>query len=170
MNTILYATDFSSPSLAAFPVAVAMARDYGAKLLIAHIRPIPVAAFAEGSFAFVDPEDGVADIRQRLEEKFNSSDAGVEVEYFVGEGDPATELLDLARARRCDLIVIGTHGRTGIMRLLAGSVAEQMLRHAPCPVLTIRPPKPETVPPSVNRPRSRVLTPEEAFTIAPFIP
>ena len=62
----------------------------------------------------------------------------------VHEGDPATQIVRVAQETRCDLIVLGTHGRTGLGRLLMGSVAEQVLRKAPCPVLTVKTPFPET--------------------------
>jgi nucleotide-binding universal stress UspA family protein len=64
--------------------------------------------------------------------------AKIRVEHHLREGDPATEILALAQEIGCDLIVIGTHGRTGVGRLLMGSVAEAVLRRAPCPVLTVK--------------------------------
>src|SRR5262249_59188485 len=78
----------------------------------------------------------------RLERR-RPPDPPVPVEYLVREGDPVAEILRAARARDCDLIVMGTHGRTGLRRLLLGSVAEGVMRKAPCPVLTARPSSPE---------------------------
>ena len=67
------------------------------------------------------------------------------MEYRVQDGDPVVEILEVTREAPCDLIVMGTHGRTGLGRLLMGSVAEQVLRRASCPVLTVRTPFPEPV-------------------------
>jgi nucleotide-binding universal stress UspA family protein len=64
----------------------------------------------------------------------------VQLEYRLGTGDPATEILRLAGETKCDLIVMGTHGRTGLTRLVLGSVAEEVLRQAPCPVLAVKTP------------------------------
>jgi nucleotide-binding universal stress UspA family protein len=65
----------------------------------------------------------------------------VAVEQRLAEGDPAAEILHLATDTGCDMIVLGTHGRTGLDRLLMGSVAEQIVRKAPCPVLTVKAPQ-----------------------------
>jgi nucleotide-binding universal stress UspA family protein len=70
----------------------------------------------------------------------------VTVEHHLKEGDPATEILRLAEERKVDVIVMGTHGRTGLGRLLMGSVAEQIVRKAPCPVLTVRLPQRQAPP------------------------
>jgi nucleotide-binding universal stress UspA family protein len=64
------------------------------------------------------------------------------MEYHLEAGDPATEILRVAREVPCDLIVLGTHGRTGLTRLVLGSVAEEVLRKAPCSVLTVKAPPP----------------------------
>jgi quercetin dioxygenase-like cupin family protein len=68
------------------------------------------------------------------------SDPQLHVEHHLAEGDPGQEILHLARALRCDLIVMGTHGRTGLGRFLTGSVAEEVLRKAACPVLVVKTP------------------------------
>ncbi len=65
---------------------------------------------------------------------------GVQVEHRLEEGDAASEILRVAREGKCDLVVLGTHGRTGLRRLLMGSVAEQVVRQAPCPVVTVKAP------------------------------
>jgi nucleotide-binding universal stress UspA family protein len=145
MNTvrsILYATDFSAQSEAAFPMAVALARDYGAQLIIAHVMPTPQVAYTMETMAVFEPEETAAEVRARLEH-FDPKDPRISVEYMLAEGDAATEILNMARKTACDMIVIGTHGRTGISRIIAGSVAEQVLRHAPCPVLSVRCPVPK---------------------------
>lgn len=168
IDSILYATDFSAQSEAAYPLAVALARDYGATLILAHVMPTPTVAYTPGDLAVIEPEGSLEDVRNRLEQ-FDPKDSRIKVDYRIAEGNPATELLDLIRKTNCDLVVMGTHGRTGFSRLLAGSVAEQVLRYAPCPVLTMRCPTPATAPEAKSAP-ARVLTPEEAFTAAPFLP
>ena len=75
-------------------------------------------------------------------------DPGMEVEYRVAEGEPAAEVIRQARLLGANLIVMGTHGRTGLGRLLMGSVAEAVLRRAPCPVLTLKAPFPAAVAPA----------------------
>jgi len=74
--------------------------------------------------------------------------ANVRMERRLEQGDATTEILRVAREESADLIVMGTHGRTGLGRLLMGSVAEQVMRRAPCPVLTVKSPVPETAPES----------------------
>ncbi len=170
IHSILYATDFSAQSETAFPLAVALARDYGARLFIAHVRPVATVAYTVGNMALIEPEGSAEEVRERLKQ-FDPKDPRIAVEYLVAEGDPATELLDMARKSGCDLIVIGTHGRTGFSRLLAGSVAEQVLRHAPCPVLTVRTPIPATTPtPAPKSEPVTTKTPEELFAAAPYLP
>jgi len=136
IQTILYATDFSAQAEAAFPLAVALARDYGANLTIAHVVPMPVFAYTTGDIAAV-PQSSPEEVRELLE-KFDPKDPCIRVDYQIAEGEPSTEILQMAKKCHCDLIVIGTHGRTGLSRLVAGSVAEEVMRHAPCPVLTVR--------------------------------
>ena len=66
--------------------------------------------------------------------------AGLEIEEVVAHGDAASEIVRVARERNVDLIVISSHGRTGLGRILFGSTAESVVRHAPCPVLVVKPP------------------------------
>lgn len=159
IRTILYATDFSEPSRDVFPFAVALARDYGARLIVAHVMPLPITAITPGSLAVIEPEGNPEGVEEYLRQ-FDPHDPRVRVEHQLTRGDAATLILEIARASRCDLIVMGTHGRSGIHRLLAGSVAEQVIRHAPCPVLTVRGPSltptPATDMPSATAPSARV--------------
>ncbi len=137
IQTILHPTDCSERSDIAFRIACSLARDYRAKLVLLHValRSVMIegeAAIAPRSEAYFQEE------REKLESV--SVPAGVRVERHVGEGDPAGEILRAAQAVKADLIVMGSHGRTGLSRLLMGSVAEQIVRKAPCPVLTVRTP------------------------------
>jgi nucleotide-binding universal stress UspA family protein len=142
IRTILHPTDFSENSDYAFRLACALARDYGARLLVLHVAtPPPVVGYAEG-IMIPEPAESHELIRQRLQQ-LRASEPEIEVEHRLVEGDGATEILQTARDTKCDLIVIGTHGRTGLIRLLMGSVAEQVVRRAACPVMTVRQPLPE---------------------------
>jgi universal stress protein A len=138
ITNILCPTDFSSFAEAALPIACSLAGDYGATLILLHVRPNPVTVV--GEFGAIPPEPREPDetlkggMRQCVPESFT----GV-VECQVRDGDAAEEILKTAQEGHCDLIVLGTHGRSGLRRLLVGSVAEAVLRKAPCPVLTIKP-------------------------------
>jgi nucleotide-binding universal stress UspA family protein len=143
-HTLLHPTDFSDRSEYASRLACLLARDYGARLVVVHVAVPPVVVYGEG---VVPPEPEV--FRAQAQEKLDRLEApGAELrlERRLAEGDPVTEILHLAQEIGADLIVMGTHGRTGLSRLLMGSVAEQVVRQAPCPVLTVRMPFAEAVP------------------------
>jgi nucleotide-binding universal stress UspA family protein len=139
-RTILHPTDFSAPSAKAFQVAVDLARAYAARLLVLHVAETLGPDNVTFGEAVSQPQP--AGYRIRLLEELSRvappEDAGVPVEHLLAEGDPATEIERVAQERQCDLIVMGTHGRKGLRRLLMGSIAEQVVRYATCPVLTIR--------------------------------
>jgi nucleotide-binding universal stress UspA family protein len=143
IRTILHPTDFSRPSEYAFQMACALARDYGARLIVAHVKAPPAVAYGELGPMIPEPEQTVDELTRRLVEMKPAP--GVTAEYCVREGDPASEIVKLAQETTADLIVLGTHGRTGLGRLLMGSVAEAILRRAACPVLTLKTPVPEAV-------------------------
>jgi nucleotide-binding universal stress UspA family protein len=132
IGTILHPTDFSERANYAFRLACSLARDRAARLIILHIVPVSLAE-EKRSFG-----EELAEELNRME----MPDPKVRVERLLEEGDPVTEILRLAREMGCDLIVMGTHGRTGLGRLLMGSVAEQVVRGASCPVLTVKAPFP----------------------------
>jgi nucleotide-binding universal stress UspA family protein len=138
IRTILHPTDFTARSDCAFQLACALARAQGAQVVVLHVAaPLPPVVTPGGVItdpAYGDYEQGVC---QRLCE-LRAPDPQVGVEHRLAEGEPATEILKVAQEVNADLIVMGTHGRTGIGRLLLGSVAEQVLRKALCPVLTVK--------------------------------
>jgi nucleotide-binding universal stress UspA family protein len=140
IRTILHPTDFSEPSEAAFGLACSLARAHGARLVVQHVVPLPVVLYGP------PPEEYLTHLREQLVH-MQARDSKVSMEDWLVEGDPATAILRAAEEISCDLIVLGTHGRTGISRLLLGSVAEKVVRRAPCPVLTVRasPPRAEPV-------------------------
>jgi nucleotide-binding universal stress UspA family protein len=136
IRTILHPTDFSEPSQAAWELACALARDYNARLLIVHVySPAPV--YAPDGIAIPFPQEEPAALQARLA-AIRPSDERIAYEHRLLEGEPAEKILELAQKEPVDLIVMGTHGTTGLARLLVGSVAESVLRKAPCPVLTVR--------------------------------
>jgi len=140
IHTILHPTDFSEQSRPAFDLACSLARDYGATLVVAHVAPPPLALPTEGVVLGPVFED-TAELRARLEQ-VRPADPRVAVRHRLTIGPPAEEILAAAEEEKADLIVMGTHGRGGLSRVLMGSVAEAVLRKAPCPVLTVRVPLP----------------------------
>lgn len=136
-RTILHPSDFSGRSRHALEVACSLARGSDARLIVLHVlRP---AALVHGQPA--DPR--VHESQRRFSESVLQRIAcppGVAVEHRLEEGDPAEVILRVAAEAAADLIVMGTHGRTGLTRLLVGSVAEHVMRHAGCPVLTVKAP------------------------------
>jgi nucleotide-binding universal stress UspA family protein len=136
VSRVLHPTDFSEPSRHALELACSLARDYGARLTLLHIVA-PTLVCDEG---FVPPDSAAFAAAWSSLEQVRPPDPGVIVERHLVEGDPAAEIVRAAGA--CDLLVMGTHGRTGLGRLLMGSVAEQVVRRAPCPVVTVKTPAP----------------------------
>ena len=134
---ILYPTDFSPASRAAFEVARSLAWDNGAELIVLHVYPPPT--FHGEVIAYRQPDGYAEQLRDELRQACPPGPV-LKTGYLVEEGDPAAVILDLAATAKCDLIVVGTHGRTGLGRLLMGSVAERVMRRSPCPVLTVRAP------------------------------
>jgi nucleotide-binding universal stress UspA family protein len=139
--TVLYATDFSDCSRCAFRLARTLAGAQGARLIVLHVNatPGPLVAYGE-ALAWLQPADYPRKLEHALRH-FQVLDAGVRVEHRLVEGDPATEILRVAAETGCDTIVMGTHGRTGLERLLLGSVAERVVRRATCPVVTVKAPR-----------------------------
>ncbi len=140
LKNILFATDFEAQANRALPFAVDFAEHFGAKLFIAHVIP-------EAAYCFSRP-DSVDRIwaeshdyaRYRLEQIVGSLRFDDRTgEALVGEGDPGELIAEFAQTHGADLIVIGTSSRAGVGKLLLGSVAEETIRVASCPVLTIGP-------------------------------
>ena len=137
VHTVLHPTDFSEPSDAAFRLACSLARDYGARLVLLHVVP-PTVVYGEGAVV-PDPELLVHEAKDQLD-RLQVPDAAVHTDRRLEEGDPVGMILHVAREVHADLIVMGTHGRTGLARLLMGSVAGPVVRKATCPVLTVTAP------------------------------
>lgn len=135
---ILFPTDFSHTGDAALELATALARERGATLVIVHVEE-PPAAYGGGEMYYGMPEPATDDLEQMLKEVVPTT-PDVAFEHRLITGDPASAIAKLAEEENMELIVMGTHGRTGLMRLLMGSVAEAVVRHASCPVLTYKQP------------------------------
>ena len=144
LNTILVPSDFSECSDEAVRYGLELARRFNAQLHLLHVVQDPVTQpYAAEGFAvplFEAVEEWRAQAEARLRAAVPERDRPrVTVASIVAT--PFAEILDYAAAHNVDLIVMGTHGRRGVSRALLGSVAENIVRTAPCPVLTIRAPK-----------------------------
>jgi universal stress protein A len=138
VKSILVPTDFSKPSDAAVQYATGMALALGAQLYLVHV-PGKTGEHFEANFPVGQFETAA---RERLGTLVAPDDlARLRPEYALRIGAPAEEIVRYADARDVDLIIMGTHGRSGVAHLLLGSVAEQVVRTAPCPVLLVRHPK-----------------------------
>lgn len=133
---ILFPTDFSTLSQAALDTATVLARDRGAKLLIVHVQEPPVA-YGGGELYYGIEEPNHRDLQRMLQEVL-PNDPVVGYEHRLIAGIPAEAIVELAKAEAVDMIVMTTHGRTGLIRMLMGSVAEAVVRKATCPVLTVK--------------------------------
>ncbi len=152
LRRILVPTDFSKSSDNALTYAVAFAEKFAASLHLLHVVQdlalfIPEAIMAAPPLA-PPVEQFLAAARAALDRAIQGlSRPGLTIRPEVAEGVPAEEILRLARERDVDLIVMGTHGHTGLAHVLMGSIAEKVVRRAPCPVLTVRHPEHEFVHP-----------------------
>jgi nucleotide-binding universal stress UspA family protein len=138
IKSILHPTDFSKPSEYALRFACALARDYQARLVLVHVVEPPVY-YGELGMAVPLPPDFNDHLRARLAHLV-PADSGLSAETILVEGNASRDILRVAEEQHCDLIVLGTHGRTGLSRVLLGSVAEEVSRHAELPVLTLKTP------------------------------
>ncbi len=139
-STILCPIDFERDSLDALELARAIAKQNSATVYLLTVIAIPPAGATALPPVPVFPNlEFEAETRRRLEELAKKKLAGVSHEVFVGSGSAAREILNLTTERGIDLIVMGTHGRTGAKHFFIGSVAERVVRGSPVPVLTIHP-------------------------------
>jgi universal stress protein A len=138
IHTILHPTDFSDHSTSACQFACALARDYGANLIVLHVAHQPALANAETILA-TGAELYLEQARDQLLQ-LDVPAAGINVIRRLEDGERVIEILRVAHEVQADLIVMGTHGRSGLKRVLMGSVAEGVTRKARCPVLTVRTP------------------------------
>jgi nucleotide-binding universal stress UspA family protein len=161
IRRILCPLDFSRFSRHALEQAIALARESGAVVSALHVYSVaPVAdVVMAGAPAAIEPVRQTAPQRAALLAELGEftgevDAAGVTLRTAIDEGDPVARILDHAVDEAADLLVMGTHGRAGFERLLLGSVAEKVLRKAPCPVLTVPP---------------RAITPKQGLTFASIL-
>jgi len=139
---ILVPTDFSDGSIRAFETALDMARDSGAEITLLHVAHVPTSVFPDVILP-IAPEM-MRDVEHSADLILDewcgrAHGAGVPCDARTAIGSTHVEICNTAEAIDADLIIIGTHGRGGLSHLLLGSVAEKVVRKAPCPVLTVRP-------------------------------
>ena len=143
IERILFPTDFSEQSIAALEYASNLAASFGAILHIVYVNDLRdiVAKSAYTYPSFITAADRSA-VKAELE-CIVPTIAGVVCEHHFVEGEPSARICALAESEHIDLIVMSSHGRTGLSRVMMGSVAENVLRHAACPVLIVRQPSTE---------------------------
>jgi universal stress protein A len=140
---IMVASDLSKVSRGALYTAIVFAQSKGAELIMVHVLA-PIVPF--GPEQLTQPallETIEVDARRWAEQQLArlaaaARKAGVRVKVVLLSGDPADQIIRAARTHRADLIVVGTHGRRGFSKMMIGSVAERVVRTAPCPVVTVR--------------------------------
>ncbi len=141
VSRILVPTDFSESAQEVFGYAVTLAREWQATLILLHVVTLPpsvpeVAEFSDPRWGEERRKEAEASLQLLARE---AERQGISVTLFVTLGDPSQGILNIAAEEKVDLIVMATHGRRGLSRLLHGSVAEKVVRRAPCPVLTLKP-------------------------------
>ena len=139
---ILCPVDFSEFTKDVVAYAADISRQYGAELHVLHV--IPNLTYFTPYESFLTPENLVAmekNIQDEVDRDFKKvlSAVGIDVRKVVRTGVAFVEIIDYAKTEGIDLIVMGTHGRSGIEHILIGNVAEKVVRKSPCPVMTIRP-------------------------------
>jgi len=142
VKNVLFATDFSPTSEAALPYAVAICRHFGSTLHTVHVLSEAGLLMMAGGVDYVSVGTIYEDAQNEAKERLDQISEYMEViphRNYVRHGPVWKTLASIIAENEVDLVVVGTHGRTGLGRLLLGSVAENILRHAPCPVLTIGP-------------------------------
>lgn len=142
-SIVLHATDFSADSELAMKQARAVARMSDATLMLVHVLHRPTTREGEGMLhegAYPDPSGALT---QQLRD-LAATVTDVPCDYQLLRGEPAAAILKYASDVSAAMIVMGTHGRSGVARILMGSVAEQVIREAPCPVMVVRRPKPRS--------------------------
>jgi len=146
MNTILHPTDFSMSSKHAMDYACSLATEYKAKLCILHV----IEEVSGAMYFDMLQTPPLAELMKEIEAQARAAlvevlpreiKEKIEVEYLIRRGVPFLEIVRCADEIDCDLVVCGTHGRTGLKQALFGSVAEKIVRKAHCPVLSVRHPE-----------------------------
>jgi nucleotide-binding universal stress UspA family protein len=145
INTVLFPTDFSEYNGAALKLASTLAAEAKATLYIIHVHDVQSVSAAAGEFSYLDAPTWHEQLRNAQDQLENVSPSipNVRYERECLTGNPVVEILKFAEGHNIDLIVMSSHGRTGLARLLMGSIAEGVMRKAPCPVLIVKQPAPK---------------------------
>ena len=140
-KTILFATDFSECSDYAFQYAQMLAKKCDAKLLLVHIinEPVDLRGFYVPHISFDKLEEEIEEGAKKMMEKFCRANLGSDIRYetYIVPGVPYDEIIKKGLEQSADLIILGTHGRTGLDHVLFGSTAEKVVRKSPIPVMTV---------------------------------
>jgi len=143
VRRILHPSDFSRASGAAFARAVSMAKADRAQLLLVHVLAPPMPMAGEGYMASEVYDDLETSARRYAEKHLSglqakARKAGARTATLLREGVAHEQIIRAAKSKKADLIVIGTHGRTGLAKFFLGSIASRVVAGASCPVLTVR--------------------------------
>jgi nucleotide-binding universal stress UspA family protein len=142
IRMILHPTDFSESARYAFELACMLARAPGARVIALHVAVPPVVMYDESGERLPVVEDYRQAAREELSQ-LQASDPRVRIERRLDEGEVAAAILRAVEEVRPDLVVMGTHGRTGLDRLVIGSVAADVMRKSPCAVAAVQVPNPK---------------------------
>lgn len=147
IDKILFGTDFSETSEYAFDYALTLAKEFKARLIVMHVinEPVDLRGFYVPHISFEKLEEEISAGAEKMMQKFCRTKIKEYANYecVITNGIPYEEILKKAQETGASMIVVGTHGRSGIDHLLFGSTAERVVRSAPCPVVTVRPPAAE---------------------------
>jgi universal stress protein A len=140
IGRILVPIDFSEHSQKALRYALAFARQFEAEVMLVHIVEQMVYP-GDWMYPPLAATDFEAEKREKMISRLQALDAdsGIRTQHIVRLGRAWQEVIEIAQEMKCDMIILATHGYTGLKHALLGSVAEKIVRHAPCPVLTVRP-------------------------------
>ena len=141
LETLLVPTDFSADAETALGEAIAMAKAMGSRIHLIHVYHLPAYAAAPWGYSY--PTDLFTEVRQHVAARIADEQKRVEAEGIststeVVEGAPSEAIVECAQRIGADMIIMGTRGLTGVKHVVLGSVAERTLRHAACPVMTVK--------------------------------
>jgi nucleotide-binding universal stress UspA family protein len=137
LRTILHPSDFSDLAANALHAALGLAQSHNAQLILLYVKQPQEVAVGEYGMTPPEPEPSDEEILARLR-KLVPSGTAVKVEALVAHGNVDEAIVDVAKKKRCDLIVLGSHGRKGLARFFHHEVADRITRAAPCPVMALR--------------------------------
>jgi nucleotide-binding universal stress UspA family protein len=142
LNRILCATDFSDFSNHAIPYGIALAREFKAKLYVSHVIDLSSAAiYGEAVFALEEQQSRMTSYAQKEMTQLMGQET-LDWEPLITVGNPANEIARLAADKQVDIAIAASHGRSGLKRLILGSVTERLMRTLPCPLWVVRSPEP----------------------------